>query len=92
MLTPATPSDDGDLHIDNYTFYRKDRDNGNGRGAVKGFSSQTTCFVYLAWTLVQELLNFYGLKFEPTRNVSLLESATDPQDKIEMNKTHFLGY
>ena len=29
--TAATPSDDADLHIDNYTFYRKDRDNGNGR-------------------------------------------------------------
>ena len=35
-LTAATPSDDADLHIDNYTFYRKDRDNGNGRGGGVG--------------------------------------------------------
>ena len=27
-----TETDDADLHVDNYTFYRKDRNNGNGRG------------------------------------------------------------
>ena len=35
-LTAATPSDDADLHIDNYTFYRKDREYVNGRGGGVG--------------------------------------------------------
>ena len=39
-LTAATPSDDADLHIDNYTFYRKDREYVNGRvGGVGIFVS-----------------------------------------------------
>ena len=35
-LTAATPSDDADLHIDNYKFYRKDREYVNGRGGGVG--------------------------------------------------------
>ena len=35
-LKSATPSDDAGLHIDNYTFYRKDREYVNGRGGGVG--------------------------------------------------------
>ena len=41
-LTAATPSDDANLHIDNYAFYRKDREYVNGRGGgVEIFVSNT---------------------------------------------------
>ena len=38
-LTSDTLSDDTDLKVENYTFYRKDRNNGkcNSRGGVVGF-------------------------------------------------------
>ena len=39
-LTSNTLSDDADLRVENYTFYRKDRKNGNSRGGGVGFSKQ----------------------------------------------------
>ena len=36
-LTSDTLNDDADLRIKNYTFYRKDRNNGNSRGGGVGF-------------------------------------------------------
>ena len=36
-LTLDTSSDDADLKVENYIFYRKDRENGNGRGGGVGF-------------------------------------------------------
>ena len=36
-LTSDTLNDDADLRIENYTFYRKDRNNGNSRGGGVGF-------------------------------------------------------
>ena len=36
-LTSNTLSDDADLRVENYTFYRKDRNNGNSRGGGVGF-------------------------------------------------------
>ena len=37
-FTLDTSSDDADLKVRNYTFYRKDRDNGNSRGGGVSFS------------------------------------------------------
>ena len=36
-LTSDTLNDDADLRFENYTFYRKDRNNGNSRGGGVGF-------------------------------------------------------
>ena len=63
----ATPSDNAGVHIDNYTFYRKDREDVDGRGGGVGIlvSNNLLCAPHIDPSPREA----DGLKFECTKNV-----------------------
>ena len=66
-LTPDTLSNDADLIVENYTFYRKDRNNGRGGGVGFYVADSWHCSVPLI--LRQTMLSFFGLKSRRIINV-----------------------
>ena len=67
-LTSDTLNDDADLRIENYTFYRKDRNNGNSRGGGVGFFIADNLIAKCALICHQITWNFYGSKSRQTKN------------------------
>ena len=89
-LSPDISVDSTDLHIDNYTFYRKDRFNANKRGGGVGvFVTNNLLCLQRAYLATNDIELLWLELHTNSKTVLVGVFATDPLVRVEMNKAIF---